>query len=367
MDRKIDKAAVDDIETFIYDRQKNYGSCLTISFTNRCPLKCEHCFVDALSSGGVDMDTKMVSNIASQLKDLQGTITHIGLTGGEPFLRPKEIKIISEAANSMGASVGVVSSGYWARSKLEAERIIEANENIHHYNLSTDLYHLKFVPLTNIKNAYEAAKKNCKEVIVRFTEGCGDSEKEKLLMEEIRKFAGKDIHVQSINPLGRAAHLHEEFHFARKKSPIPCLSSGPIICEDGVVLPCCNGLVAAKTVHPLILGNVAIDSLSTIYRKTSTNTILHFLRLWGSYGLYELLRKSSLSNLLPKKHLYYNPCHTCVKLFSMPQIDEYLADLSMDFELRLKVASGLMYYLKEPIFIEELFKDEDFKMKVGAQ
>src|SRR5660398_164141 len=93
MDRKIDKAAVDDIETFIYDRQKNYGSCLTISFTNRCPLKCEHCFVDALSSGGVDMDTKMVSNIASQLKDLQGTITHIGLTGGEPFLRPKEIKL----------------------------------------------------------------------------------------------------------------------------------------------------------------------------------------------------------------------------------------------------------------------------------
>lgn len=370
MNKNIDKVAVkddvDDIEAFIYKSQKDYGSFLGISLTNRCPLKCEHCFINASPSDGVDMDTKMVSNIASQLKDLQGTITRIGITGGEPFLRSQEINIISEAANRMGATVGIVSSGYWARSKLEAERIIGAHKNVKQYDLSTDLYHLRFVPLTNIKNAYEAAKKNDKLVTIRFTEGYGNLEKEKLLMEEIRTFAGEEIHTQSLIPIGRAGYLDEKFPFTRKKSPVPCLSNSPMVREDGVVLPCCNALFTLRTDHPLVLGNVAIDSLSTIYKKIPTNTILHFLRLWGSYGLYELLRKSSLSNLLPKKHLF-SSCYACAELFSIPQINKYLADLSMDYELKLKVATGLMQYLKEPIFLDELFKDEEFKRRLSVQ
>src|SRR3972149_174304 len=364
---KIDKDDVDDIEGFINKKQSNYGSILSISLTNRCPLKCEHCFINALPSKGDDMDIKMVSNIASQLKDLQGTITDIGITGGEPFMKPQEIKIISKAANRMGATVGVVSSGYWASSRIEAERIINEHEDISDYNVSTDVYHLKVVPLTNIKNAYEASKKNGKNVTIRFTEGYENLEKERLLLEEIRAFAGKDIHLQSLIPFGRAEHLDKKFPFTRKKPPIPCLSNGPVICEDGTVLPCCNALIAVRKNHPLVLGNVATETLSTIYKKSSTNTLFHFLRLWGSYGLYELLRKSSLSNLLPTKHMFFNPCYTCAKLFSIPQINKYLAELVMDFELRLKVASGLRYYLEESIFLEELFQDEEFKMRVIAE
>jgi pyruvate-formate lyase-activating enzyme len=366
MNEVIDAAFVDEIEGFINKRQTNYGQHLSVSLTNRCPLRCKHCFTNASPSNGVDMDIKMVSNIASQLKDLQGTIKDIGITGGEPFLRPDEIKIISEAGKQIGATVGVVSSGYWATSRLEAEHIIGEFEDVCQYNFSTDVYHLQFVPLTNIKNAYEAAKKKGKQVTIRFTESCGNLEKEKHLLEEIRVFAGKDIHIQNLIPFGRAEHLDEKYPFTRKKPPVPCLSTGPTVCEDGAVLPCCNALLALRHDHSLVLGNVAIDTLSAIYKKNSTNTIFHFLRLWGSQGLYELLRKSPLSNLLPKKHLYFDPCYTCAKLFSIAQINKYLAELAMDFELRLKVASGLWHYLKDPIFLEELFKDEDFKSRVNA-
>jgi organic radical activating enzyme len=365
--KKQNKSILDEIDELISRRQKNYGTQLTISLTNRCPLQCEHCIVNASYFRGNDLDQDMIRHIGEQLHTLQGSVKLISVTGGEPFLREYELKLLLKMAHPW-LKIGVVTSGYWARSLNDAIDLVNEYPEISHYNISTDIYHQRFVPLEYIRNAYQAVKSRQKTAVIRFTEGYGSSEIESQLLREIQSFAGNEVAVQDLIPFGRAGQLKQQFPYTAQKPPIPCLSDGPLICEDGKVLPCCSALASIKNEHPLILGSVKLHELPVIYKNIHTNTIFQFLRLWGSGRLFQLLKATSLSGLLPKKHLDFNPCYTCAMLFSKPEICEYLTKMALDAEVRLKVASGLWHYFQDPIFIDELFyNNENFKSEVIAK
>lgn len=89
----------------------NPSYVLTYFVTNRCMLKCAHCFY----IGEINQDRNLLSldEVAKVCNSLKGRISHLVLTGGEPLLRPDlgEIaRIFWETADVKVSTI--VTSGY---------------------------------------------------------------------------------------------------------------------------------------------------------------------------------------------------------------------------------------------------------------
>jgi MoaA/NifB/PqqE/SkfB family radical SAM enzyme len=127
--------------------------------TYRCDLECDHCFVWASPKAKGVFTLAKIRNILTEAKKL-GTVNHIAIEGGEPFLYyPIMIKTVSEAAK-MGFHVAVLSNCYWATSSEDAVEWllpIAKAQNVE-LSLSSDLYHGENWEIEEVKNAAKAAK-----------------------------------------------------------------------------------------------------------------------------------------------------------------------------------------------------------------
>lgn len=159
---------LDDIEAHVARIQSHFGQTLAVSLTNRCPLRCAHCCVAA--GRDVDLTNSLVDRLCRELGAVCGTVRTISLTGGEPLLMPEVVSAIARASRTHGLSTGVVTSACWAGSRAQAEAVVQTQPDVDSYDISTDIYHLEFVPWDNIRNAFEVARELGKRVIIRLTD-----------------------------------------------------------------------------------------------------------------------------------------------------------------------------------------------------
>lgn len=110
--------------------------------TYQCTFKCDHCFLycDPKSKGVFSID-----QIKAVLDDTQNipTVDNIYFEGGEPFLYYELMLEGIEHATQMGLSVGIVTNGYWARSKEKALKLLKPLKKlkISGIGLSDDAFH----------------------------------------------------------------------------------------------------------------------------------------------------------------------------------------------------------------------------------
>jgi len=90
-----------------HETQNDELQIATIHITNRCNLRCKHCYTNA---GGTSphMDTQNVINLLEQIRDLGGS--RVNLTGGEPLTHPGLRKIL-EAASLNSLETTILSNG----------------------------------------------------------------------------------------------------------------------------------------------------------------------------------------------------------------------------------------------------------------
>ncbi len=77
--------------------QKKYPVSLIIFLTNRCNARCPFCFIDFNDQAMQNKDNELsLADYITLSESLSGSLRHLDLTGGEPFLR-KDIGAISKA------------------------------------------------------------------------------------------------------------------------------------------------------------------------------------------------------------------------------------------------------------------------------
>ena len=221
-------------------------------------------------------------------------------------------------------------------------------EGIRHYSISTDQYHLKYVSMSCIKNAYIAAKHLNKKVVIRISGESADSIMQDDALKEVYDFVTneKEVVFQRLLPFGRAkSNCHKRFQFTEIPPSLPCFSNAPVIRENGFVEPCCGAIISLQGNHPMVLGNVLNEDFSSILSKINENWLFNYIRLWGLHDFIEIIEKSEHSDKLSKMYLDGDDvCTTCCEIFSDKNISNFLENISKSLEFRLKVAIGLKEY-----------------------
>lgn len=293
-------------------RIRLFGSHLAVSLTNNCPLRCSHCIVSAVHAGTdtSERPRKLASRIGASLSNLKGRIKVLTFTGGEAPLAGDAFVSLGKHANSLGIHTALMTSAYWARNEKAATDFVRRHSFLNTVTISVDRHHIAHLPLSFSRNAVSALLAAGKSVSVRATLDTFDpASEDQLLLKELRSTFPCLIETQSTRMLGRAATL--EGVTSRDEVPFSqCLSDGPHIDHEGVVLPCCSDLVAVSQPHCLVLGNVLQEQLEDIYERMLTNFLLSFIRLYGLDSAYASIGLASGCE---------HPCHKCSTLVQHPK------------------------------------------------
>lgn len=309
------------IHNYYFDR---YG-VLGLYITNKCNIKCTHCCV---SSGPSETSLLEINKIISEIPKLvrTGRIKALHVSGGEPMLKQKEIQQIAKAGLIAKIPVAINTNGYWGSSKERATSLLNSIPGITQLIISTDEYHINFLPLESIKNAIEVALELGIIVHICICTTKGKRTKFVDILEEKLGNSILDSIAIAIVPVelgGRANNLPEaNYRSKTKQYPIgKCsLINRPVVLEDGDVLACCNTTVS-KTCKksPLIMGNIKEETLESIFDRADKNLLLQAIRNLGPSFLAENLtydQKKELKGV----YLEGDICSICTDIMSKPKL-----------------------------------------------
>ena len=126
--------------------------------TYRCDVECDHCFVWGSPKARGVFTLKHIRRILAEVVKL-GTVDHVSMEGGEPFLYyPLMVRAVEEAVK-LDFHVEILSNCYWAsclEDAIEWLTPLAKAKNVE-LSLSSDPYHGEKWEIKEVRNAVQAA------------------------------------------------------------------------------------------------------------------------------------------------------------------------------------------------------------------
>ncbi|MCL2498331.1 MAG: radical SAM protein [Symbiobacteriaceae bacterium] len=328
---------------------------LSFSITLDCPSRCAHCIV----SSGPEAQATTISletarRYASQMPALsQAGIKRICLTGGEPFVAPQVVSILSQAAVANGMRCGVMTSGNWALDEATAQYIVASHPHIIDWQISTDIFHIAYIPLAQVRLAFLAAKQAGKKTRLRVTCHMPAVEQDRQLVKELREFADLDeIDFQLLRKLGRAKEMETE---GNRLLHLPCLTQGILIRWDGSIAPCCVNFTEERQ-HPFQFGSTTQRPLTAILQDFFCHPLLQLMRTTGFSEIINWLSESGMELSLDNM-VFDDICYLCSYIYQNSQVAEYLSRRAAQPENRLKIAVLLSQMYDDNAMLRQTLAD----------
>ena len=288
-----------------------------------------------------------------------GHILALALTGGEPFADTAFLKNLSDAAGSLDLIVTVVTNAFWATSENSALEILTELSAIRIFTFSTDVFHQRVIPLENIRNAVSAARQLDRGYTIAICSTSNHDEEAEEIFAKVREFAPEEaINTARVFPVGRASSIRHKLHYEYTSTPpnAACISAhAPVIFPDGRVVACFGPVIEINQRHPLLLGNLRMESLQAILDRAELNPILHAIRVWGPARLIEMVKETGIDKQLPEYYVKDSICCSCYELMRNPVLSGYLSDLAEQPVFRKEVAYARAYYLGETNAVRSLY------------
>ena len=332
---------------------RNVGLLLTY----HCQASCAHCILRAGPDRHEEVNPEDARRWIRQIASYRDRyVCVLSLTGGEPFSNLKLLRAVMECAAEVGLSISVVTNGFWATKRDRAKQLLESLPEICFLSVSTDLYHQKFVPFDNVRNAIWAAREcGIPYYVTVITENRADPEFQRVNDALLEVTEPDKIRSGITFPVGRAADMRADLHYRMGSEPcreVCQAASSPCIFPDGRVYGCIGPLFELQEEQPLFLGNLRDNSVAEIFDRAETNVILHALRLWGPARFLPWLRDANLGAHLPTTFISGSVCQVCHGILRDPTVRQWLHQLEADYEFRRKVAYGRLYHLAETGMLE---------------
>ena len=309
---------------------------LTIEATDKCTLRCDHCFAEAGPEKNTFIDHEKIDDVAEECKALFPKYKErlIRITGGDPFLHPKMLDIIrsfSKRRSELGyTNLDVETNGWWAKddnaTREHVKKLKDAGADL--LSMTMDYYHCK-QGVFDIDDHFKRIKRIAKEEGLKFRHintGTGPTEydeKTQREFDEHRKNCKQCDTIPLAAPIGRARQLdpkmwqgthHCNFKGCRLSPPTfmgqrgaPYVHTDEVtIGPNGNVYPCNSGKEFEHAT--LSLGNIYKKPLQEIWEKHDNKIV----KLLKTRGLRALTRRAGIPT---RWHwaLYWHmtPCGLC--------------------------------------------------------
>jgi MoaA/NifB/PqqE/SkfB family radical SAM enzyme len=319
--------------------------------TFKCQVACSHCLVQAGPHRTEETTLSDALDWISQIAAYEpGTIRSINFTGGEPLFNLAAFRQLVAATLSQGLLPTAVTNAYWAVTPTVAVEILKTLPGLLFLQISADEYHQAQIPLERIENAVRASREVGIFYQISVCVENGDDIWDKDFIKRIVGIAGKE-HIQIVPTIPVVFSPKPETALPQEACGG---ASTPVIFPDGSVKPCMGPIMHVKGDHPLILGNLRKQNLSDIFNDAQTNTVLHFLRIWGPARILQLLKESCPDTVLFQDIQGEDVCSLCCSLFSRAELHPAILALFRDRELIETTAYARSQYLKEPQMMARL-------------
>lgn len=332
---------------------------LGFTVTRACPLRCAHCSVSAGPElGATTFDTHFARRVVDQLEELwEADVLFLDFTGGEPTLAPNFVRAVSTAGKSVGMTSGMVTAAHWAATPQQADRFITRFSGVDNWDISTDVYHLPFVPVDRVEVAFRTLTDRGKHPLVRIARHEAMTDEDAKLIDHVHAFAGDNIAFQSVGPVGRAADIFMDVPVTRERAGLDaCPTTGPLVKVTGEVSPCCSSLSYADFSHPLMLGNAFSDRLVDIMSRWRVHPLLQTIRLWGFGVVLDWLRDEGVDDMY-RRVLRHRACELCVQLLKDSELADWAMRHASTFAHRVKLAHALKTRFDEHWLDEDLRRE----------
>ncbi len=277
---------------------------------DKCNFTCQHCCNESHPHGETMLDIDAACRCIDEAS-AHGGFREVGISGGEPFLFPKQLAQITRHAASRGLSFAVTSNGFWATSPAAAERALGPlhQDGLRCLNLSISPFHLPFTTPEKWQAAAAAAVKL--GMVTRVNCVCTRT----FGLDDAHQLLGADADAVEFVPMpciptGRAA----EFVLASELLLAPGIPTGSCaqhftklaVTADGEVFPCCS---PGGFTPPLKVGDVRHDSVGEIIAGMTENPLIQILRSAGPSFFAPYITRALGPDALHKT--YVDQCHLC--------------------------------------------------------
>jgi hypothetical protein len=319
-----------------------------ISLTQKCPIKCAHCFVE---SGPEREETSDLSEFRQWIDSLLNgpDMDILFFSGGEPYSHPRALRYGLERCAVAGRYSVVATSAFWAKDKDVAGRFLDHFPYPRCLCISTDIYHERFVPLSYVRTAAEVAQARGVHVTIQITKSpTGYVEFMERYEREVPYdlIAPSEIFIAEFSSVGRATSECRRAETADQDIPAaPCVWLGtPWLHEDGTLCACPNLAVFERQEHPLRIGNLSHEDFAAVSKRANENYYIQALRVFGPKGLIE---QFPLEQWGWSKSDYagVSICDLCHSIASVPGIPNRIQEAVARGDLAQRItALRLAYY-----------------------
>lgn len=292
--------------------------------TRKCNALCDHCGVVAspqLNEVLTDEDLEWIIREASMVG-----IKRISVTGGEPTLYINKLIHLIKLANKYDIKVGIISNGWWGRSKYMKKKLLDIAKEYHvEIAISIDDYHSKFIsPEASFAAVVSTIEHlNQGKVISMLSE---DNETiQKLLLHVFRKFGRpleiyKDFDSEGRHPDYLRLIFNDSKRLTIRFSGVGQIGRGESIpvkkrhfdssmCKfeisidsKGYIKPCCASIGPGFEI--LRIGKVRRDGLESL--------INFYKDMWlGNVKIYDIMKWFYIKNISDEIPPFGSPCELC--------------------------------------------------------
>jgi hypothetical protein len=345
----------------------NNALCPTLSMmvTYQCNIECRHCGPLCGPSDKEWMTLDEMKDLIQQAGALGAK--NVVFTGGEPtLLGPRLNDLLEYARTDIGiGSCRIVTNAAWAKSYDRAKELLRGwkDSGLDEVNISCGEFHLEFVPLEHVANAYRAAVdlgyKTVLLIAELLKEGRGDASR--------RRFA--EVFGEHL-PSTSAMSPFSTYKHGLDVAPAMAYGRGAAhIAEDDLLYHAnasigntCSDILTAITVHPngnvtgccgimcreeslLTIGNWRERRLRDILEDADGDLVLNWIKYVGLNDMREWLLDKDQTIALKARH--QNICDLCADILRNPHCQSVLSRAGAEREADItvnRVAHEAVFY-----------------------
>lgn len=284
-----------------------------LNLAARCNATCGHCCFASSPRAEACLSDDQVDSILDDLI-AHPDVREIGLTGGEPLLRPRRVLALIERASDAGMKTNLTTNGFWAVTPERASMMFTELEaaGLSHLTISYDDFHASYVKVDRIRNALDASVGSSISIMLNM---CVSRTRDSLdLLRELGdSVLGVKVTRFPVQQCGAGTSIPEEDLIVKPLEELRLVCPGfeLVYHHDGKVYPCCSPPIFETN---MTLGRAGTTDHEGLIRRGERNALLAVIRAKGVKWLLDRIRETCPLSPAASMSEAVSVCHVCTTI-----------------------------------------------------